>query len=160
MSFLLKWQLIDQIALTFWNCKFEGGSFARCEASFVCIECQKSGSLHGHIQLFVQCLHQNPPLVEVLAIMKSDGAELTAKYLRYKQTVCRQEYYDKDLAEKRLPDVESSWPEYKDSKLLISRPKYLTQRDSSDESATVSARVLSGKKWLFQFLGSHVHAIW
>ena len=141
------------------NSKFEGGSFARCEASYVCIECQKSGSLHGHIQLFVQCLHQHTPLVEVLASMKSDGADITAKYLRYKQTVSRQEYYDKDLAEKRLPDVESSWPEYKASKLLISRPKYLTHRDSDNENATASARVLSGKNWLFQFLGCHVQRL-
>ena len=43
-----------------------GGVFGRVDAVYVAIEAQKStGSLHGHTQVFIQCLHQHNSLTEV-----------------------------------------------------------------------------------------------
>ena len=69
----------------------EGGVFGRCDSAYTSIEAQKSrGSLHAHTQLFVQCLHQHTPLVEIFARIRSvGGGEMVDKYLRYKAHVCR-----------------------------------------------------------------------
>ena len=112
----------------------EGGIFGRIDAGYTSIESQKSsGSLHAHSQLFVQCLHQHTPLVEVLAKVRADGKDLVSQYLDYKAHVSRQMYSDPIKAEERLPQREEEWPEYKDAKVLIAKPKYLTRRDPIDK---------------------------
>ena len=63
--------------------KPEGGIFGRADAAYACIEAQKAtGSLHAHIQVFIQCLHQHTPLTEVLEHLKIDGEKHIAKHLR------------------------------------------------------------------------------
>jgi len=158
----------------------EGGFAGRAEAVFTSIEAQKAtGSLHGHSQLFVQCLHQHMPLIKVFEFLKKGNAEVVRKYLRYKTHVCRQVYADKDLAEKRLPEQEAAWPQYKESKVLISRPSYLTTSDGCDTSSLdinsrdtgcslgesaeskngfVARKIQKGREWLQQFL-DHVQQI-
>ena len=75
------------------SCRPEGGICGRAEAAYACIECQKAtGSLHAHIQVFIQCLHQHTPLDEILHHLKTEGSEDIEKYLRYKAHVCRQAY--------------------------------------------------------------------
>ena len=102
------------------NASPEGGSFGRIDAGFTSFEAQKSkGSLHGHSQLFVQCLHQHTPLIEVLRRLRTDGADIVNKYLVYKAHVCRQVYEDAELAKRRLPEREQAWPEYENSQLLV-----------------------------------------
>ena len=97
----------------------EGGVFGRLDAGYTSIEAQKSkGGLHAHSQLFVQCLHQHTPSIEVLQRLRHGGQEIVQKYLQYKAHVCRQVYADPELAEERLPDREKDWPEYKELSLI------------------------------------------
>ena len=119
----------------------EGGFAGRAEAVFTSIESQKAkGSLHAHSQVFVQCPHQRMPLIKVFEFLKSGNAAVVQRYLRYKTHVCRQAYADQDLAERRLPEQEAACPQYKESKILISRPSYVT---SSDRDVDRSAAVVS-----------------
>ena len=86
------------------SCFPEGGILARAEAAYACIESQKAtGSLHAHIQVFIQCLHQHTPLDEVLQRLQSKGNKEINGYLKYKEHVCRQVYADPDRADKSLP---------------------------------------------------------
>ena len=103
----------------------EGGIFGRIDAGYTSIEAQKStGSLHAHSQLFVQCLHQNTPLAEVLERIRTRRGTLVQDYLVYKGHVCRQIYatVNKTMQD-RLYALEKQWPEYAESSLLITRPK-------------------------------------
>ena len=50
------------------NATAAGGIFGRIDAMYGSIECQKSGSLHLHSQLFVQCYHQYTPLSELMRL--------------------------------------------------------------------------------------------
>ena len=55
----------------------EGGILGRADAVYTSVEAQKStGSLHAHSQLFVECMHQHTPLVDVMQRIKGDGATL------------------------------------------------------------------------------------
>ena len=78
----------------------EGGTAGRAEAAIACIEAQKStGSLHAHMQVFLQNIHQHTPLHEVMERLRSiGGEELIQKYLRFKEHVSRQIYTDVDLS--------------------------------------------------------------
>lgn len=110
------------------NAFAEGGIFGRIDAGYTSIEAQKStGSLHAHSQLFVQCLHQHTPLVDIMAKLHVDGKEVISQYLTYKSHVSRQVYSDPNLATERLPLRENEWPEYKDSKLFLSRRMFVAQ---------------------------------
>ena len=111
----------------------EGGVFGRCDSAYTSIEAQKSrGSLHAHTQLFVQCLHQHTPLVEIFARIRSvGGGEIVDKYLRYKAHVCRQEYASVANIDSRLEVLEKEWPEYETARALTSQPAYLTRRSSA-----------------------------
>lgn len=42
------------------NATAMGGIFGRIDAVYGSIECQKSGTRHGHFQLFLQCRHHPP----------------------------------------------------------------------------------------------------
>ena len=78
-------------AATGINATAEGGIFGRADAVFISVDAQKSkGSLHGHGQYWVQCMHQHTPLSEVLRRLKDDGGAIVELYLRYKAYVCRQ----------------------------------------------------------------------
>jgi len=163
----------------------EGGIFGRCDAAYTSIEAQKSrGSLHAHTQLFVQCLHQHTPLVEIFAQIRSaGGGEIVNKYLRYKAHVCRQEYASVANIDSRLEVLEKEWPEYETARALTSQPAYLTRRstalakasgDASEPAHSLDASVGSsssgssvfqqnqslaedGKAWLAEHLEQHVH---
>ena len=135
----------------------EGGFAGRAQAAFACIESQKStGSLHAHIQVFLECLHQHTPLNEVLELLRRDSEGLIQKYLRFKRHVCRQVYADADLAQKRLPEREAEWPEYPNSRLLVSRPAYLSE---TDNALSLKDRIIAGKKWLRKYLWDHTQEV-
>ena len=51
------------------NAEPEGGIFGRVDAVYGSIECQKCGSLHLHVQVFVQRLHQHTPLRDILKMI-------------------------------------------------------------------------------------------
>jgi hypothetical protein len=107
------------------NAYSDGGGFGRGEGIYISIEAQKSaGSLHAHGQLHVECIHQHKPLSEVM--QPENLKQLVADYLRYKKHVCREEYEDVDVWEnQRRVVIESAWPEYKDSTVLVSSRNYL-----------------------------------
>ena len=139
----------------------EGGIFGRAEAAYVCIECQKStGSLHAHMQVFIQCLHQHTPMAEILQKLKADGNKDVLQYLRYKEHVCRQVYADTTRAETKIAANEKAWPEYAECRSLVSQPAYLTQRlpacDQENTKHEMDARVVEGMQWLQQHLHEHV----
>ena len=65
------------------NTTAEGGIYGRVDAVYISVEAQKSkGSLHGHGQYLVQCIHQHTPLADVLRRLKEDGGAIVARYLR------------------------------------------------------------------------------
>ena len=111
------------------------------------------------------------PLIKVLAFLKSGNADVVQRYLRYKTNVCRQVYADQELADWRLPEHEAAWPQYKESKILISRPSYLAASDGNIDSNVALALVNSlstltmldmkrnkkGQVWLQHFLGHIQH---
>ena len=107
-----------------------GGVFGRCDAAYLAIEFQKSaGSPHGHIQLFVQCLHQHESLRDIFTLVEERAAELREEYLRYNAHVRRCVYgRDPDAVQAALHEAETRWPEYKTEKHLVRRPQYQNAR--------------------------------
>ena len=103
-----------------------GGIFGRVDSVYGSIECQKSGSLHLHMQLFVQCFHQFTPLSELLRLNKFQQLEMLRKYSSYTAHVRRMVYCNPKSWQEEQEKVEEEWPEYKDSRLMISRPSYQT----------------------------------
>ena len=110
-----------------------GGVFGRVDAVYGSLEHQKSGSLHIHMQVFVQCLHQHTPLVDVMAEVANSGDQLIEGYLAYKRHVCKETYADVDLAKQRQDEIEESWPEHAESLVVVSRPSYQTDEAMSRE---------------------------
>ena len=123
-----------------FSAALEGGFAGRAEAACTSIESQKAtGSLHGHSQVFIQCFHQHMPLIKVFEFLKSEHADAVRRYLRYKTHVCRKVYADQDLTDRRLPEQEAAWPQYEESKILISRPSYLAASDDNvDRNAALA----------------------
>ena len=146
------------------NATVNGGIFGRCDAAYVAIEFQKSqGSPHGHIQLFVQCLHQHETVQDIFAMVEERAAQLREDYLRYETHVRRCVYErDDEQVDQALTDAERRWPEYKTEKLLISRPTYqnntMTAEHSDEEAERWSQAYLREDVFRLQILKqNHVH---
>ena len=93
------------------NATPEGGIFGRADGGYTSIEAQKApGSLHGHSQLHMKCLHQHTLLSEVLMNLAKGKSHIVKDYLHYKQHVCRQVYADVAAWEARRASVEEAWP--------------------------------------------------
>ncbi|CAE8714602.1 unnamed protein product [Polarella glacialis] len=137
--------------------KSGGGSFGRVDDIDMSIEAQKtSGCLHGHAQVFVQCLHQHTPLLEIFERMQEGNAELLQEYLRYKQHVCRQTYARRDQWEARQEATEKAWPAYESSTALITVPAYLLSNAMAEprhDSASES------HDWVRHYLAEHVQRL-
>ena len=146
------------------NAKTNGGVFGRCDAAYVAVEFQKSsGSGHGHIQLFVQCLHQHESLREIFAATSERAAALREAYLHYTSHV-RRCIYDRNPVEvtAALHAAEQRWPEYKSERRLISRPRYqagVMAAENSDEEAELwtEAYLREDVFWLQVLKQHHVH---
>ena len=92
------------------NARPEGGILGRVDGIYGSIEAQKSaGSLHLHVQVFVQCLHQHTPLHILLEEFRSTLPRLFNDYAKYKAHVCRQKYEDPDVWKARKDDTEIAW---------------------------------------------------
>ena len=74
------------------NATARGGVFGRVDVVYDSIECQKSGTLHGHFQLFTQYYHQFIPLKELLKLPESDRLNILRKYTTYSAHVRRTTY--------------------------------------------------------------------
>ena len=123
------------------NAVATGGIFGRIDAVYGSIECQKSGTLHLHLQAFVQCYHQFTPLSSLLSLGKEKLLEMVRRYSDYSAHVSRKVYCNTEAWEEERDDVEAAWPEFKGSKLMCSRPAY--QKDSSMTPADWKAAYLA-----------------
>ncbi|CAJ1389861.1 unnamed protein product, partial [Effrenium voratum] len=113
-----------------------GGVLGRVDAVFGSIECQKSGALHAHMQVFVQCRHQRGSLAGLLDLGKPELRTLLQRYASYTAHVRRSVYCDPDGWERDRAAAEEEWPEYKDCALMLSRPAYQASRRLRPEEWT------------------------
>ncbi|CAJ1341859.1 unnamed protein product, partial [Effrenium voratum] len=113
-----------------------GGVLGRVDAVFGSIECQKSGALHAHMQVFVQCRHQHGSLAGLLDLGKPKIQALMQTYASYTAHVRRSVYCDPEGWERDRAAVEEEWPEYKDCALMLSRPAYQASRRLRPEEWT------------------------
>ena len=119
-----------------------GGVFGRVDAIYGSIECQKSGSLHVHNQIFIQCTHQFMTLSELQRSGPKAMLEQLRKYSDYSEHVSRKVYCDPEgWAARKRAVVEAEWPEYKTSALMLSRPAY--QQDSTAEAGPWKSQYLA-----------------
>ena len=127
-----------------------GGIFGRMDAVFGSVECQKAGTLHLHLQGFVQCFHQFTPLSELVAMGKEPLLEMLRRYSSYSAHVRRTIYADpKKWEDEERMELEDQWPEYKESSLMVSRPSYQLQDDATMDAGT----------WRTEFLETDVEAL-
>ena len=129
------------------NATARGGVFGRVDAVYGSIECQKSGTLHGHFQIFIQCFHQFTPLKELIKLQATDRLEMLRRYTAYSAHVTRTVYADPEAWRRDKDEVEAEWPEYQNCLLMLSRPTY--QRDAN---ATPAA-------WKLQYLHEDVEQL-
>jgi hypothetical protein len=130
------------------NAFAEGGILGRGDGVYISIEAQESaGSLHGHSQLHVECVHQNKHLSEVIAAIAGGTARMVGEYLKYKRHVPRQIYENvSDWQQGSQIAREEAWPEYSLSPELVSKRSYLT----SD---------MAPEKWRDMCLSEHVQRV-
>ena len=101
-----------------------GSIFGRIDAIYGSIECQKCGTLHLHLQAFLQCYHQFTPLSELQRLNKEPLLEMLRRYSDYSGHVRRMVYCNHEAWEEEREAVEAAWPEYRDCALMSSRPTY------------------------------------
>ena len=104
-----------------------GGTFGRVDAMYVTIEAQKSsGSLHGHIQCFVQCVHQHTPLTEIFLFAQHRLNELRRDYGQYQGHVAHSVYTGQTETQMAagIAAAEETWPEHASAGVLIRCPAY------------------------------------
>ena len=106
------------------NATARGGVFGRIDAAYGSLECQKNGNYRLHGQFFVQCMHQFKPLSELTRLGKEPLLEMVRKYSDYSGHVKRMVYCDPHAWHDKQQEVEDAWPEYKQSTLMLDRPKY------------------------------------
>ena len=138
------------------NATAAGGIFGRIDAMYGSIECQKSGSLHLHSQLFVQCYHQYTPLSELMRLNAEHRVEMLRRYSTYSAHV-RRAIYNKPLDwQEEKDEVEAEWPEYKNSHLMVSRPAYQWD-DTMAPDAWKAAYLAEDVESLQKHKQHHVH---
>ena len=129
------------------NATAMGGVSGRVDAVYGSIECQKSGTLHGHFQVFAQCFHQFTPLSDLLKLDDQRHLELLRKYTAYSAHVRRTIYCDPESWQDQQKEVEDEWPEYRGSLLMVSRPGYQRQRNGGADA------------WKFAYLNEDVEQL-
>ena len=140
------------------NATVVGGVFGRMDAAYITIEAQKStGSLHGHCQCFVQCLHQHTPLQEIFQLGCDRLAALRVAYLEYSGHVMHGTYagHDAEAIAKGIADAEASWPEHKDAMALIQIPAYQQRRAWVAQQAAEE----EGRAWAQEYLAQDVSTL-
>ena len=72
------------------NATVVGGCLGRVDGVYGSIEAQKSaGSLHLHVQVFVQRLHQHTSLHDLVQVPTGGLGRLVEEYKKYKGMACR-----------------------------------------------------------------------
>ena len=95
-----------------------GGGFGRADAYVGSKECQKAGNLHLHLLIFVQCLHQNSSMSQLLTAINQNDA-LLQQFFDYKDVVNCETYFDPTRFEESQDDIEQAWPFYEDGAHLL-----------------------------------------
>ena len=133
-----------------------GGVFGRVDAVYVAIEAQKSsGSLHGHAQVFIQCLHQHNSLTEVWDEVERRGEQLVDDYKRYAAHVMYGTHSARpEVVEEVLQRLRTTWPDHSDDWALVNRPCYLLQRCTGSVDEAEDAR-----QWTTSYLAQDVLAV-
>ena len=129
------------------NAMAMGGVFGRVDAVYGSLECQKSGSLHIHLQVFVQCYHQFHSLAELQRIGREPFLEMLQRYTSYAGHVQRMSYCDQKVWEEERDEVERDWPEFRGCNHMSNRPGY--QLDGS----------MNPETWLAKYLAEDVEAL-
>ena len=149
------------------NATLLGGVFGRMDAVYVTIEAQKSsGSLHGHMQCFVQCLHQHTPLTEIFNLPAERLDTLREDYCQYNAHVAHSVYSGQTESEidAGIRNAEASWPEHLLNDTMTRTPSYQTRRGpkpSTTDTAeqlpkTNSASKLEAEHWTAEYLQNDV----
>ena len=116
------------------NAALLGGVFGRMDAVYVTIEAQKStGSLHGHLQCFLQCLHQHTPLTEIFDMCALQLDELRRDYCQFQAHVGHSVYSGQtpEEIETGIEAAEASWPEHALDTCMTKYPDYQRRRAST-----------------------------
>ena len=113
------------------NAEPGGGIFGRVDAVYISLEAQKStGGMHGHAQVFVQCLHQHTSLQEIFEMCEARLDELRRAYEEYHGHVCHASYAGQTAEdmERRIHAAEASWPDHEEDVAMTAIPQYQLQR--------------------------------
>ena len=120
------------------NAEVNGGIFGRVDAVYISLEAQKSsGAEHGHMQVFVQCLHQHTSLEEIFRLSHAKLAALRAEYEAYNAHVCHASYVgqsNEDM-EGRIAAAEASWPTHELDVTMTTVPTYQLRRATETDNA-------------------------
>ena len=135
------------------NAALLGGVFGRMDAVYITIEAQKStGSLHGHMQCFLQCLHQHTPLTEIFSMASEQLDELRREYCAFQAHVGHSVYSGQTPREMEagIAAAEATWPEHAMDTCMTSCPEY--QR----RSATTAQDTEEALQWQHEYLEEDV----
>ena len=119
------------------NAEANGGIFGRVDAVYISLEAQKSsGAEHGHMQVFVQCLHQHTSLEEIFRLSHAKLAALRAEYEAYNAHVCHASYagQSNEDMEGRIAAAEASWPTHELDVTMTTVPTYQLQRAADTDN--------------------------
>jgi hypothetical protein len=83
-----------------------GGLFGRPDAYYGSKECQKAGSLHLHMLLFLQSLHQHATVAELL---KAADKSTLLDFFQYKANTDNETYVDTKKVENNQDSIEADW---------------------------------------------------
>ncbi|CAE7470024.1 unnamed protein product, partial [Symbiodinium sp. CCMP2456] len=134
-----------------------GGIFGRVDAVYGSIECQKSGVLHIHFQVFVECFHQFKSLSELQTLDSERKVALFQKYCAYTAHASRTIYENPEEWEQKRDETEKQWPEYRHSTTALSRPSYQSANDSVDGQTWRKLYLHEDVEVLQQLKQHHVH---
>ena len=135
------------------NSHLLGGVFGRMDAAYVTIEAQKStGSLHGHMQCFVQCVHQHTPLLEIFGLSAERLADLRREWCLYQSHVAQGVYSGQSqaAAEAAVTAAEATWPEHAKDTVMTSVPRYQWCTASKQQDAA------EARQWQQEYLEEDV----
>ena len=145
------------------NAEANGGIFGRVDAVYISLEAQKSsGAEHGHMQVFVQCLHQHTSLEEIFRFSHDKLAALRAEYEAYNAHVCHASYVgqsNEDM-ERRIAAAEASWPTHELDVTMTTIPTYQLRRatetdNTQNEAADWRKRYMAEDVVQLQLLKQH-----
>ena len=112
-------------------------SVAWTQYIYISLEARKSSvAEHGHMQVFVQCLHQHTSLEEIFRLSHDKLAALRAEYEAYNAHVCHASYVgqsNEDM-ERRIAAAEASWPTHELDVTMTTVPTYQLQRAADTDN--------------------------